>query len=142
MNKKGEGLVETFIAITVVVLLIATFAIPVIKQSTDSNPATESYTKTLTNANETLNLSNTPVVENSLSISGLTVTANYTVDYTLGRVVFLADATTNASAYNLTYEYTLDQYLDNSMERALMAIVILALIIGLIVWIFGQFDLA
>jgi O-antigen ligase len=141
MNKKAEGFVALFIGITIIVLLVAYFAIPIVRQSTAPVSGADTYTKTLTSANETFTLTNTPVVDNTLVVSGLVADTNYTVDYDTATVTFLADVSTNASAYTLNYDYTLSQYLDNTMERGLFALVILALIVGVIFFILNGFGM-
>ena len=139
MNKKAVvGLISVIIGIAIVALLIANFAIPMVKQSTDGIRYSENLIKVNATNNETFNLTQKPVLAASFSITGLT-TANYSIDYTLARVV-LNDKTAN-NTYSANYQYTTGSYLTNTSERVLFAVIGLALIIGLIAYMFNEFGL-
>lgn len=65
----------------------------------------------------------------ALSIAGLTLTNNYTVDYNTG-IVTILNTTANAT-YTASYSYEASNYLDSAGEIALAGIIMLAFIIGI-----------
>jgi hypothetical protein len=108
----------------------------------NSSTGTPTYTEDLTvgsGENQTDTLTQNDLLSGSLSISGLTVTNNYTVSYTTGVVTFVNGTT--AGTYSAEYDYYTATYLDNASERTLMRVVILAFIVGLLFWLFMQFGL-
>ena len=122
------------------VILIAYLTIPMIKNTTQAQP----YRDTLVKINasgvggpENTTLTKTDLVTNGLTISGLTLGANYSVDYT-NAVVTLAVNTTNGT-YTAGYTYYEPGYLTTAGERSLMAVGVVACIVGLLVFLFNLF---
>lgn len=119
------------------VVLVAYLLIPMIKNTTDSQIDQDTLIKVNATAWENFTLEKTPMESASLTITGLVVTANYTIDYTTA-LVTINNATANAS-YTATYYYYEPGYLENAGERSLMAIGIIACMIGLLMFLFNLF---
>jgi hypothetical protein len=143
-NRKGAvGMVAATITVTLLAILVASLLIPQVQNTTKSQSYTENLVKVNASANEEFTLdkaSDGLTLETAtLSVSGLALTTNYTVNYDTGVVTI--NNVTAAGTYPATYKYYTSTYLDNSAERTLMAIVVLAGIIGLVVLVFRGFGL-
>ena len=143
MNKKAQiGLISSIIMLTIGVVFVAYLFIPQVQESTNTKDASDTLIHTANDTtNKTFTLENTPVVSGSLSISGLTLSTNYTVDYDTAVVTLLANysATNN---YTAIYEYTGSRYIDSTTDRALMGVLITVAIAGLLYWIARTLGLA
>lgn len=124
------------ISLILAVILVASFSLPVVRTGDTLTTTSESLVYANTSNNQTFTLANTPTSA-SLSIVGLTLTDNYTVDYTAGTVKVL-DGTVVAT-YSSTYSYEGSTYLTNTTERTLWSIMGLAFIIGLLMFVFVTF---
>lgn len=136
MNKKGQAVaVGSIITMVIAVILVANLALPQTRSlnnlQTDSdtlehetnNTANDTYT--LAKAGEGLVLTS-----GSLTLAGLTVSDNYTVNYDTGLVTIKNE--TAADNYTATYTYQAANYLTSSSDRALWAVVGLAIVLGLL----------
>lgn len=141
MNKKGLGYIAPIIMITISILLSAYLLIPQVKDVTDTKSAVQILQDTNATINQTFTLDNTPMVDDSLTITGLTVNTNYTIDYDTATVILLANYSA-INNYTASYEYTSASYLDSASDRALFAVIVLAVIVGLIYGVFSIFNLA
>lgn len=134
MNKKGN-MVAGFFLLVLAVILIAYTTLPMLKQTTTSQPYTETLVKTSENGTaETETLTKDDLETGSVTITGLTVNSNYTVNYTAATIRFTANTTNNS--YTAYYNYYAPGYLEDSGDRSLMAVGVLACIIGLLVVVF------
>jgi hypothetical protein len=133
-----NNFVVTIIAVTVAVIIGSAVLIPMVKQTTSD----VTYNENLVcgsgeNQTDTLTMDN--LVSGSLTITGLTLTTNYTVNYTSGLVSFVNGTTPDT--YPSEYSYYSATYIDNVSERALMGVIVLAFIIGIVAWLFMQFGM-
>ena len=140
MDKKAEFSIPAILMISIGAILVAYLFIPQVQQSTNTFDGSDSLVKAVYNANETFSLSNTPLVASSLSISGLTLTTNYTVDYNAG-TVRINDVTKNKT-YTAVYEYVSSRYIDSASDRVLYGVLITLAIVGLLYMIARLFGLA
>ena len=144
MNRKGmSGVVMLVIGALLAIILIANVLVPVVNQSRNLQTASENLVRNdAPNAqNVTLEQADNNLVldSGSLSITGLTLTANYTVDYDTGIVTF--NSTTDNGTYASTYDYQAAGYLTNSTHRVVIGLTILASLLGIVVLIFKGFSL-
>ena len=132
MNKKGNmGMISSILILLIALAIITTFAIPIIKNNTESQSYTESLIKINASNEENKTLTYTDMETGSFSISGLTATNNYTIDYTTGVVTFVAGSSLN-DTYTASYNYYEDTYQTSAGNRAVFGLLILVLIFGLV----------
>jgi hypothetical protein len=135
----ANAFVVTIIALTVAVIIGSAVLIPAVKQTTsDVTYSQDLICSSGENQTDTLTMDN--LVSGSLSITGLTLTNNYTINYTSGVVSFVNGTT--PGTYASEYSYYSANYIDNANERTLMGVIVLAFIIGLVGWLFIQFGMA
>ena len=133
-------MIVLIITLTLAVILVASFSLPMVKEKTNTVAYSETLTKINASNEENKTLTYTDIVSSSLSIAGLTITSNYTIDYDTGIVTFVAGSSLNGT-YTASYNYYPSGYLTNSNERNLFGIIGLALIIGLLAWVFMSFGI-
>lgn len=130
MNKKAN-MISSIIILVIAIIIITSVAIPIISLSTRPQSASESMEVGTGVENATYTLLNDYPVSGSVSISGLTVTSNYTVDYDTGIVTFVNN--TMIDNYTGAYSFTSSSYVTDSVGRSMLGVVIVALLVGLVV---------
>lgn len=143
MHRKGmTGTVMLVIGALLAIILVANVLAPVVDQSRAAQSTTESLARTTAPnfENDTLSKAASYTLETGgLTITGLTLTTNYTVDYTTGVVTF-NNVTANGT-YSATYGYYEASYLTNATHRTVMGLTILACLLGIVALIFKGFGL-
>lgn len=143
MNNKGS-LALSIIILTIAVVLLSALFIPSVTNVIRSNSYSDTYLKTVADANETTILTYTNVDYITSVTNGTTVLTagnNYTI--TSGTITFLGGAkTSDALSYTIAYNYFNRSYSLSAGEIALFSVVILGGIIGLIYALFRAFGLS
>jgi hypothetical protein len=143
MNKKGS-LALSIIVLTIAVVLLSALFIPQVTNVIRSNPYSDTYLKTIADANETTTLTYTNIDYITSVTNGtivLTEGNNYTI--TSGVITFLGgQKTSDALSYTVAYNYFNRSYSLSAGEIALFSVVILGGIIGLIYALFKMFGLS
>lgn len=139
MNNKGQAYAAAFISATLGVLLLTSVFIPIVKTSTDAVTGSDTLVYTF---NDTVNASFTLSQDDltSITISGLTLSTNYTQSLSAGTVTILAN-TTATDNYTAAWVYHPSTYLEDSSHRALAAVLVIAGIIGILYAMFVMFGL-
>ena len=142
LNKKGSfAIIGGVLVFLIAMIIIVSVAIPTVKTSTDVTSTTQSLIQNVEPNELNTTLTYSDLETGSLSIAGLTLTNNYTIDYTTGVVTFVAGSSINGT-YTASYNYYADSYLDSTSNRMAFGLVSLVLIFGLVYWIgklFGMF---
>lgn len=140
LNKKGNGFVLALITGVILVLLVANFMIPVVKDTTTTYSYTDSYARTNNSLNQSTTLTHTPTSLTSVTNGTITlVNGNYTLS---GANLTFMDNKAPVTTYLINYQYVASNYLTNAGERSLMAVVILGAIVGIVYFLFKVFGLA
>jgi len=131
--KKGQvgATVTVVVGLIIAIVILVNLAFPQVRTLYQAQTATQVLTVHVLGTNTTTTLSNTDLVASGLTVAGLTLTSNYTVDYDAATVKVL-DTTANGT-YTAAYSYYATGYIDSSGTRAMAAVIILALIVGLAV---------
>lgn len=141
-NKKGQvGMyVGVIISFVLAIVILTAIAFPQWRTTTTAQTTTDTLTAHVKGAaNTTTTLTETDLVSGGLSIAGLTLGLNYTVDYDTA-VVTIND-TTNNGTYTASYSFYDDGYIQNTGTRAFAGVVILLIIVGLAGGLFKMFGL-
>lgn len=140
MKKGNVGVYATIIISFVLAAVILTgIAFPQWRTTTTPQTASDVVAHVQGAGNSEVSLTETDLVSGGLSISGLAVTTNYTVDYENATVTVL-NATTNGTYYAV-YSFYEDGYIESSSSRSLAGVVILLIIVGLAAGLFRMFGL-
>ncbi|MCP4648876.1 MAG: hypothetical protein GY853_02175 [PVC group bacterium] len=140
VGKKGMvGYVGAIITFTIAALLLANLLIPQTTNFDTLSTTSENVVKVADLSNETFTLTEDEV--SLLTIAGLTLTTNYTVDNADTGVITLNDDTGNGT-YAVSYSYEPEGYSDDAGTRALGGLIALAGIVGLLYFVFRGFGLA
>lgn len=132
MNRKGNmAIIGSVLFLLIAIIVIVNVAIPQVKETTNAQSYTESLVYNDQPNNQNVTLTYTDMVSGSLSITGLTVNTNYTIDYDTGNVEFTGSNTLNGT-YTASYEYYSSTYLSTASHRALMGLVIIVILFGLV----------
>jgi len=130
METKGQsGYVIIVVGLVFAIVLFTALAFPQIRTMTAAQTTNEVLATHTKGTNQSVTLTNTDMVNGGLSISGLTVTANYTINYT-SAVLTINDTTLNGT-YTATYSYLAAGYITNTGTRSFAAVLVLFLIVGL-----------
>ena len=134
------GLIATIIGAVLLVVLLVNVLVPIVKTATQATTVMEAITHSAAiEANEDVTLGVTSnLVSGSLTITGMTLATNYTVDYSTGVVTFLGNASTNGT-YDAEYQYLEASYVDNRTERSLLALLVLIGIVGAVLFVLRAF---
>jgi len=145
MAKKGQVFtISAIITLTLIALLVANVFIPTAKEpstlQSDVDVVSHTYgggdtVHTLEKAVDGL-----VIVDGSVSIPGLTLSSNYTVNYSSG-VVAILNATASGN-YSVSYQYEPANYLSSASDRSVWGVVTLAALIGVAYLAFRIFGLA
>jgi len=134
MDKKGQVaiLITTIISLVIAIVLFVNLAFPQVRSMTNAQETTETLSAHILGAGATSDtLTNTDLVSGGLTVTGLTLTTHYTVDYDAATVTIL-NATANGT-YVADYSYYDAGYIETTGTRSMAAVLILVLIIGLAV---------
>lgn len=137
-EKKGMMDMAFIVFLVIGITLIGAMLIPFIKTTTNAQAINENVIKTaLGGVGQNVSLTHDDLVAGTFTLTGLSAGANYSINNTLGDVIF----TTNTSngTYAGHYEYYDDIYLDSSADRNLMGILVLVLIVGLAYMVLTKF---
>lgn len=140
MKSKGQvGMIGGIIAMVLGIIILVNIAFPQIRTMTNAQPGTDTaLTEHFKNVTATTTtLANSDI--STLSIAGLTVTANYTVNTATGVVTILNG--TASGNYTAAYTYFAAGYIESTGTRAFAAVMILLIIVGLTMFIFSFFGL-
>jgi len=139
--KKGQvGVyITVIVGLVIAITLLVNLAFPQMRTIYQSQTITEDLTAHVLGVNTSTTLANTDLVLASVSVAGLTLSDNYTVDYTTA-VITVNDTTANGT-YTASYSFYGAGYIDSSGTRALAGVVILFLIVGLVAGAFKMFGL-
>ena len=140
MKRKGTlGIAAVIITGVIAIVFITNLLIPMVKQSTQSSPTTESmiYGNTSNSQNFTMTQDAANIEAGTFTIDGLTLTTNYTFSYVTGKALIKNGTTTGT--YTARYSYYEAAYFDNAAERALFSVVVLAAILGIMMFLFNGF---
>jgi len=132
MEKKGQiaGMVVIIVGLVFAIMILSTLAFPQVRTMTTAQTVSEEFASAHVLGTETnVTLANTDMVSGGLSISGLTLTDNYTINYNTALVTI--NDTTNNGTYTAAYSYYGAGYIESTGTRALAALVILLIIVGL-----------
>jgi hypothetical protein len=141
-NRKGAvGIAAVIIMAVIAIVFTTQLLIPQVKQSVQSSATSENLVYGNTSVNQTYTLAKdaADLEAGSFSITGLTVTSNYTFSYVTGAVKILSG--TGTGTYAAHYNYYESAYFDNAGERALFAVIVIAAIIGIVIFLFRGFGL-
>ena len=131
--KKGQiaGIVTVIVGLVLAIVIFTSLAFPQIRTLYQAQTNTEDIVHTAL-SNTTITLSELDLVSGGLTIAGLTVSDNYSVDYDTA-VVVINDSTVS-DTYTATYSYYASGYVAGQTgARALAGVLILLLIVGLAV---------
>ena len=140
MGNKGQiGYVGLIISFTIGALLLANLFIPQTSNFDTLSTTTDSLVKVNASQNESFTLTQDEI--SLLTIAGLTLTTNYTIDNAETGIITLNDHTGN-DTYIASYSYEPDGYVDDVSTRMLGGLLALAGIVGLLYFVFKGFGLA
>lgn len=134
MIKKAQTMIVSIISLVIIIIVVVFIAIPLIIPSVKDLSANE-IMEVNSLENETYTLLQDNPLSGSLTITGLTLTNNYTINYS-SKIVSFVNGTT-LDNYTGNYDYRADSFINNTTNRTLLNTVIIALIIGLVVMSFS-----
>jgi len=137
-NKGVMGYVAIIITFTIGALLLANLFIPQTTSFDTLSTTTDTLVISAAPENKSFTLSQDEI--SLLTIAGLTLTSNYTIDDTEAGTVTIKDTVVNGS-YIASYSYEPDGYSDDTSTRAIGGILALAGIVGLLYFVFRGFGL-
>ena len=148
MNKNGVlGGIAGFVIIALVAtIIISVLLIPLVRDSTNTFPYSDTLTKDDTVV--TFTLSQTDLISGTVVVyqngSAITISDNYSISYGTG----FGDATTvtlNGTVaqqdYTATYDYKKAGYIEDSSQRNMYGLIGLAVVLGFMLYVFDGFGI-
>jgi len=131
MNKKGNiAIIGGVILLILTIITITAVVVPIVKTTNTAQTTSEDIIYVNQSLNQTQILTNTDMESASLSITGLVLNTNYTIDYDTANLTFLDG--TNADTYSVVYSYYDANYQTSATSRTLFGLLIVVLIFGLV----------